>query len=125
MIRVVLTQFATRIIVLNAQYMVLNEGVGFEERERVKVLVSNSSQQFGPIRMLIKDKIETLENAIQQINANGEAIERAIYPWDQALRAFEKYEQDEIPKMKKANYRAEPKGSVCESNEDRMLLTRK
>ena len=64
--------------------------------------------------MLIKDKIETLDNSIQQINANGDEVERAINPWDQALRAFEKCEQNEISKMKKANYRAE---LVGESNE--------
>ena len=52
---------------LNAQYIILNDGVGFDERERMKVLVSNSSNQFGQIRMLVKDKIETLDNAIQQI----------------------------------------------------------
>ena len=35
-----MAQIATRIIVLNAQYMALNVGVEFDKRERVKVLVS-------------------------------------------------------------------------------------
>jgi hypothetical protein len=120
-----IAQIATRIIVLNAQFMVLNDGIGFEERERVKVFVSNTNSNFSTIRILVKDKIETIENDIQQHDANGDAIARLIYPWDQAVRAFEKYEQDELPKLKRTNNRAEPKASAGEIDQDNVLLTRR
>jgi len=120
-----IAQFATRLITLNAQFMVLNNGVGFDERDRVKFLVSNANNHFSTMRIIIKDKIETLEMAEQHQAENGEDNVMPFYTWDQALRSLEKFEQDELPKLKKSGIKAEPKNSVDEKHEDNVMLTRK